>query len=106
MPTQACSLRDDAARAVLRGLRLAGAAIVARARSPHGSDCDCRDEHLSGPMGQCRCVRVLRLRLPSGGDWLLSFGDCAESRSLRLQGPYTEATALGYGGGFWTRVDV
>lgn len=106
MNAAACEFREDAARQVLRGLKLGGAEVVSRARSPHGSDCPCAEGHTSGPMGQCRCVRVVRLRVPRAGDWLLVFGDCAEGRTVRLQGPYSESTALGYGGGFWTRVQV
>ena len=101
-----CELRDDAARQVLRGLKLAGAEIISRKRSPHGSDCDCSPEHVNGPMGHCRCLRVFRLRVPRGGDWLLLFGDIQEGGKVRLQGPYQTETPLSYGGGFWERVDL
>jgi hypothetical protein len=104
--TEPCRFRDDAARAVLRGLRLAGATIVSHARAAHGSDCPCDDAHLSGPMGTCRCVRVARVRMPGGFDWLLAFGDCQEGHTVRLQGPYAQGTPLHYGGGFWDRVTV
>lgn len=106
MPTMTCELIDGAARQVLRGLKLAGIEIVSRARSAHGSDCACDDAHTSGPMGHCRCLRVMRLRVRRGGDWLLVFGDCQESQTVRLLGPYTEATPLHYGGGFWNAVTV
>ena len=96
----------DDARAILRGFKLDGAKIIGSARSAHGSDCSCRAEHLTGPMGRCRCIRVLRLRVPGSGDWLLVFGDCAESMTVRLQGPYTYDAALSYGGGFWTKVTL
>jgi hypothetical protein len=106
MPTTVCELRGDAARQVLRGLRLSGAEVIARKRSPHGSDCSCSPDHLNGPMGQCRCIRVMRLRSPRAGDWILVFGDCVESQAMRLQGPFTPETPLSYGGGFWERVEV
>jgi len=101
-----CELRGEAARAVLRGFKLAGCEIVKRERSAHGSDCSCAPDHQNGPMGQCRCLRVMRLRVPSAGDWLLIFGDCTESQTVRLQGPYNRETVLSYGGGFWNRVVV
>jgi hypothetical protein len=99
-------LRSDAARAVLRGLALAGARIVKRARSQHGSDCPCDAAHLDGPMHDCRCVRVMRVRVPSAGDWLLVFGDVQGGGAVLLSGPYDAATSLHYGGGFWERVEV
>jgi len=105
-PRTIAQFRGDAARAVLRGLAMAGARVVARARSPHGSDCPCDAAHLDGPIGQCRCLRVMRVRAPAAGDWLLVFGDCAEGPTFRLQGPYSEATLLQSGGGFWVRVTV
>jgi hypothetical protein len=98
--------RHDAARAVLRGLSTAGGRVVARARSPHGSDCSCDEAHAAGPMGQCRCVRVARVRVPSAGDWLLVWGDCQEGPTLKLSGPYSEGTPLAYGGGFWAKVTL
>ena len=104
--TPTTDFRGDAARAVLRGLSLAGGRVVSRARAPHGSDCPCDPAHLQGPIGQCRCVRVARLRVPLAGDWLLVWGDCAEGPTVRLHGPYAHAAALHYGGGFWERVTV
>jgi hypothetical protein len=101
-----CRFVGDAARHILRGFKLAGIEVVGRARSAHGSDCDCRAEHLSGPMGSCRCIRVVRLRVSGSGDWLLVFGDMAESNTVRLQGPYTYDAALSYGGGFWVKVSL
>ena len=101
------NLRGDAARGVLRAIMaIGGARIVAKARAPHGSDCDCRPEHLQARMGSCRCVRVLRVRVPRAGDWLLVWGDRAESQTIQLQGPYTETASLYYGGEFWNRVEV
>ena len=113
MSAAPCDLRDDAARAVLRGLRVAGSRIIRRARSPHGSDCssDCHDG-TNKAIGQCRCLRVMRVRVPNaqygGGttDWLLIFGDQNEGRTVRLHGPFTTETPLFYGGGFWCRVEV
>lgn len=99
-------LRDGAARAKLRELVRMGADVVVSARSPHGSDCDCRPEHLHGPMGHCRCVRVVRLRVAGSGDWLLLWGDITESQAFKLQGPYTHDADLSYGGGFWCKVTV
>lgn len=114
VPTTVCELRNEAARTVLRGLNAAGLEIVGKARSPHGSDCSCDAEHgmvreygyQAFPMGQCRCLRVMRLRVHRGGDWLLIFGDCQEGKTVRLQGPYTPDTPLHYGGGFWEAVEV
>jgi len=103
-----CELRDDAARQVLRGLRRAGASIVVQRRSAHGSDCPADPAHVSTfeAMSRCRCLRVARLRVPRAGDWLLIFGDCAESQTVRLHGPYAEETPLVYGGAFWNKVEV
>lgn len=98
------STRD--ARAILRGLHARGMRILAHKRSPHGSDCDCREEHLEGPMGSCRCVRVLRARVDGSGDWLLVWGDLAEGGAFQLQGPYHHDSALSYGGGFWKWVTL
>ena len=82
----------------------ASAPIVAKARSEHGSDCP--GECAGKPMGRCRCMRVLRLRVDGSGDWLLVFGDCQEGKKVQLQGPYHEDTELSYGGGFWCKVNV
>jgi hypothetical protein len=101
-----CELRGDAARTVLRGLRLAGASIVVQRRSHHASDCGHEIRGMCERMGDCRCLRVARLRVPRAGDWLLLFGDCAEGPTVRLQGPYTAETPLTYGGGFWAKVEV
>jgi len=118
MPTTVCELRDTAARMVLKGLHKAGATIVGKARSAHGSDCPCDENHRKAyeagyfafTMRRCRCLRVMRLRLAPwrgpANDWLLIFGDCQEGPTLRLQGPYTSETPLTYGGGFWEKVEV
>ncbi len=102
-------LRDDAARQVLRGFARAGVEIVGRARSPHGSDCSSSCEDGSNrTIGQCRCMRVMRLRVKRT-DWLLVFGDRVESMgavTVRLQGPYEASVPLAYGGGFWNKVEV
>jgi hypothetical protein len=98
----------DEARNMLRLLFHGGGAarITGRARSPHGSDCDCSPDHATRTMGECRCVRVFRLRALHSGDWLLYFGDMAEGGSITLQGPYHYDTALSFGGGFWSRVTL
>jgi hypothetical protein len=105
-------LRDVVARTVLRELATGGARVVRRVRCPHGSDCDCRPEHLSHTMRHCRCVQIARVRTFTGpwdthaSDWLLLWGDIAEGPVFRLQGPYVPDTPLSYGGGFWDRVEV
>lgn len=107
MTAATCQFRNDAARLVMRGLAQANARVIKQARSAHGSDCDCDKGHKFGPMGQCRCVRVMRVRLyPAEVDWLLVFGDRAESQAFKLFGPYTPDTPLSYGGGFWEEVKV
>lgn len=108
MPSATAQFQGDAARAVLKGLSTAGVEIIARARSPHASDCSCDPNHdwWAMPMSHCRCVRVCRLRVQRGADWLLVFGDCQEGSTVRLSGPYTHDTPLQYGGGFWSRVTV
>lgn len=110
-----CEFRSDAARAVLRGLMLSGGTIVARARSPHGSDCgmycpigddlQLKRQHQRA-IHDCRCMRAMRIVTPRNGTWLLVFGDCAEGGQIVLRGPYHEHQALTYGGGFWIKVEV
>ena len=102
------NLRDQAARQVLRGLHIAGMEIVGRARSMHNSDCSSSCEGQTEPHSilRCRCIRVLRLRVHSAGDWLLLFGDRQENQIVQLQGPYDKDAKLSYGGGFWHKVEV
>lgn len=99
------SLSGKAARLVLRGLAHNGVTIVSKERSRHGSDCGPWCD-LDGPMAHCRCVRVLRLRTETNGDWLLCFGDMQEGPQFKLSGPYANDAKLTYGGGFWMPVWV
>jgi hypothetical protein len=100
-----CEFRNEAARMVLRGLGLAGAKVVQRARSPHGGDCSDRCFERDGSIRHCRCIRVMRVRFDSA-DWLLLFGNYREGPSFRLSGPYRQAVPLVYGGEWWTKVEV
>ena len=100
------TFKYDAARAVLRGLKLNGMEILKKAKSSHGSDCSLSCTSDDAPIGRCRCMRVYRLRVLRSGDWLLLMGDAAEGYKVQLQGPYHHGTELSYGGGFWNRVSL